>query len=104
MKRILCSLLVATLPFGTLEVGGPGLFRSRGTSVANSRVKSDKRTVVALTMHTLSSYVLQGSIVMQAHHFAPASGVADMNGVFQIEVLGHRREVVGVVVEVVAVG
>jgi hypothetical protein len=36
MKRILCSLLVATLPFGTLEVGGPGLFRSSRSSVADS--------------------------------------------------------------------
>jgi hypothetical protein len=36
MKRILRSLLFATLPFGTLEVGGPERFRSSSSSIADS--------------------------------------------------------------------
>ena len=36
-------------------------------------------------------------------HLAAASRVADMNDILQVEMLGHRREIVGVVVHVVAV-
>ena len=38
------------------------------------------------------------------HHLAAAGGMADMDGVLQVEMRGHRREVVGVVIHVVAVG
>src|SRR6202522_3729004 len=37
-----------------------------------------------------------------AHHFAPTGRVADVHGVVEIEVRGQRREIVGVVVHVVA--
>jgi hypothetical protein len=37
------------------------------------------------------------------HHFATAGGMADVNGVLQVEMDGHRREIVGVVIHVVAV-
>ena len=39
-----------------------------------------------------------------AHHFAASGRMADMNGVLQIEMRRHRREIVGVVIEVMAVG
>ena len=38
------------------------------------------------------------------HHLAAAGGMADMDGVLQVEMRGHRREVVGIMVHVVAVG
>ena len=38
-----------------------------------------------------------------AHHLAAAGGMADMDRVLQIEMRGHRREVVGIMVDVVAV-
>ena len=38
------------------------------------------------------------------HDLAAAGGVADVNGVLQIEMRCYRREIVGVVVEVVTVG
>ena len=37
------------------------------------------------------------------HHFAAARRVADMDCILQIEMRGQRREIVGVVVHVVAV-
>ena len=37
------------------------------------------------------------------HHLAAAGGMADMDGVLQIEMRGQRRQVVGVVIHVVAV-
>jgi hypothetical protein len=38
-----------------------------------------------------------------AHHLAPTCRVADVHGVMQIEVLGHRGQVVGVVIHVVTI-
>ena len=40
---------------------------------------------------------------MIVHHFAAAGGMADMDGVLQIEMRGQSREVVGIVIHVVAV-
>ena len=37
------------------------------------------------------------------HHLAAAGRMADVNGVLQIEMRRHRREVVGIVIHVVAV-
>ena len=37
------------------------------------------------------------------HDFTAAGGMADVNGVFQVEVAGHRGEVVGVMIHVVTV-
>ena len=39
-----------------------------------------------------------------AHDLAAAGRMADVDGVLQIEMRGHRREIVGVVIHVVAVG
>ena len=38
------------------------------------------------------------------HHLAAAGGMADVNGVLQIEMRGQRREVIGIMIHVVAVG
>ena len=38
------------------------------------------------------------------HHLAAASGMADMDRVFQIQMFGQRREIVGIVIHVMAVG
>ena len=38
-----------------------------------------------------------------AHHLAAAGGMADMDGVLQIEMRGQRRQVIGVMIHVVAV-
>ena len=37
------------------------------------------------------------------HHLAAAGGMADVNGVLQVEMRGQRRQVVGIVIHVVAV-
>src|SRR5262245_40616106 len=39
-----------------------------------------------------------------AHDLAAAGGMANMHGVLEIEMRGHRGEVVGVVIHVVAIG
>ena len=39
-----------------------------------------------------------------AHHFAAAGRMADMDRVFQVEMFGHRGQVVGIMVEVVTIG
>ena len=38
------------------------------------------------------------------HHLAAAGGMADVNGVLQVEMRGQRREIVGIVIHVMAVG
>ena len=38
------------------------------------------------------------------HHLAAAGGMADVNGILQVEMRGQRRQVVGIMIHVVAVG
>ncbi|MGY4483291.1 hypothetical protein ACVWWR_002482 [Bradyrhizobium sp. LM3.2] len=38
------------------------------------------------------------------HDFAAAGGVADVDRILQVEMRRHRREIVGIVIHVVAVG
>ena len=38
------------------------------------------------------------------HHLAAAGGMADMDGVLQVEMRGDGREIVGIMIHVVAVG
>ena len=40
---------------------------------------------------------------MIMHHLAAAGGMADVNGVLQVEMRGHGREIVGIMIHVVAV-
>jgi hypothetical protein len=37
------------------------------------------------------------------NHLAAAGGVADVHGIFQVEMRGHRRQIVGIVIHVVPV-
>ena len=37
------------------------------------------------------------------HHLAAAGGMADVNGVLQVEMRRHRREIVGIMIHVMAV-
>ena len=37
------------------------------------------------------------------HHLAAAGGMADVNSVLDVEMRGHRREVIGIMIHVMAV-